>query len=357
MSDKFLVDAPKQAPATYSGRRNIATLQSMRKGQANQQKSHKQIEEERRREGLSKSILEPSSSSTPGEGPKALQFMQKMGWKPGEALGRKRSESPPPAKRQRHGSHADEEEDEAPRGGLGSRSRGRVEPLRISLWSGRKGLSARSPSPPPLPSRRDPDGLDPKKLANLGRVTEDFRTRQRREFEEKETERTERKARDQLIKLDEEKGVKVRPVQPHAYFADDKFHPLHVLPSDPLGTLPHPLLKLIYPSQAYSPGRSPSRSPSPIPENTSTRVKIVSDAEKLREKMRREMLSELGGGEEATGDVKFGIPSKDKESPATDAEDEPSQEGFKDLEGVDWPAQVSGTKRVLAMEVSCFSIV
>lgn len=212
MSDKFLVDTPRQPPSTYSARRNISTLESLRKGQANQQKSHKHMEEERRREGLSKSILDPSSSTSNGEGNKALQFMQKMGWKPGQGLGRERSESPPPAKRQRPNDedHAErEEEDEAPRGGLGSRSRGRVEPLRISLWSGRKGISARSPSPPPLPSRRDPDGLHPKKLANLGKATDDFRTRQRRDFEEREVEKKERKARELLMKFDDDEGVKV----------------------------------------------------------------------------------------------------------------------------------------------------
>lgn len=208
MSDKFLVDTPKQPPATYSARRNISTLQSLRKGQANQQKTHKQLEEERRREGLSTNILEAGSSNG---GNKALQFMQKMGWKPGEGLGRQRSESPPPAKRQRQDDIQEEEED-APRGGLGSKSRGRVEPLRISLWSGRKGISARSPSPPPLPSRRDPDSLDPRKLANLGRATEDFRTRQRREFEEREVEKKEWKARELLMKFDEEQGVKVSVV-------------------------------------------------------------------------------------------------------------------------------------------------
>jgi len=161
MSDKFLVDAPaKSGPSTYSDRRNITTLKSMRKGQANNQLTHKQQEEKNRRDGLSTSLFESTKKdddkgevAAPAGGTKAMEFMKKMGWNVGEGLGRKRSESPPPAKRQRNDA-AEEDDDDAPRGGLGSRGRSKVEPLRISLWSGRKGLTARDPSPPPLPKTR-----------------------------------------------------------------------------------------------------------------------------------------------------------------------------------------------------------
>lgn len=232
MSDKFLVDVPKAAPKTYSDRRNLASLASHRKAQAGQQKTHKQMEEERRREGLATSLFDKAAtSSAEGEGgPKALQFMQKMGWTPGQSLGKQRSESPPPAKRRRQEGGADEEEveeDSAPaRGGIGSSSRGRVEPLRISLWQGRKGLSARSPSPPPLPSNRDHHQLDPKRLERLGKATDDYRSRQRRDFEEKEVEKKESKARDQLVQLDEQKGVKVRTlflIYPNVKSANNSF--------------------------------------------------------------------------------------------------------------------------------------
>ena len=46
-------------------------------------------------------------------------------------------------------------------------------------------------------------------MARLGQATDDFRSRQRRDFEEREVEKTEYKAREQLVKFDEEKGVKV----------------------------------------------------------------------------------------------------------------------------------------------------
>lgn len=63
--------------------------------------------------------------------------------------------------------------------------------------------------------------------------------------------------------------------------------------------------------------------------------------------MRKEMLSELRGDEEE--DVKFGIPVKDE----TESERNPGQvEGAKDYDGVDWSSMVSGTKRVLSMDVS-----
>jgi len=46
-------------------------------------------------------------------------------------------------------------------------------------------------------------------MEQLGKKTDDFRTRQRREFEEKELERKDGKARTMLVKFDEEAGVKV----------------------------------------------------------------------------------------------------------------------------------------------------
>ncbi len=71
-------------------------------------------------------------------------------------------------------------------------------------------MTARSPSPPPLHlPTLTPDALDPRKLERLGRETEDFRARQRREFAEKEVERKEAKAREILVDMDREKGVKV----------------------------------------------------------------------------------------------------------------------------------------------------
>ena len=227
MSDKFLVEAPAPTTTkTYSQRRNASTLESMRKGQANNKLSAKQMEEERRRQGLNTSLFDSDpnkgTDTTPQSsgGGKAMELMMKMGWKVGEGIGKKRSVSPPSgneAKRRREGEAEDkdgeEDEDSGSKRGLGAQSRlgsGRTEPIRISLWSGRKGLSARSPSPPPLSfASRNPDALDPRKMERLGQVTDDFRARQRSEFEQKEIEKKEAKARELLVQFDNDQGIMV----------------------------------------------------------------------------------------------------------------------------------------------------
>lgn len=134
--------------------------------------------------------------------------------------------------------------------------------------------------------------------------------------------------------------------------ADQQFHPLHVLPFDPLGTLPRPLLKLIYPASAYSPEPATTRLPSPPPDAMPIpeRERLVSAAEKVREQMRKDMLSSLGQVEDEDR-VRFGIPQ------AKDGKTELREENAKVVEEnkVDWAAQVSGTKRVLSMAVSGIS--
>lgn len=119
------------------------------------------------------------------------------------------------------------------------------------------------------------------------------------------------------------------------------------MPFDPLGTLPRPLLKLIYPASAYSPEPITPRLASPPPDAVPERERLVSAAEKVREQMRRDMLSSLGQVDDEDN-VRFGIPQ------AKDDKAELREEDAKVVEEnkVDWPAQVSGTKRVLSMAVS-----
>lgn len=57
---------------------------------------------------------------------------------------------------------------------------------------------------------KDPDALDAEKLARLGRATDSFRDRQRRDFEVKEIERRSWKARERLVEFDHAKGIMVR---------------------------------------------------------------------------------------------------------------------------------------------------
>lgn len=112
MSDKYLVDAP--APeTTYTRRRERQTLQSLRKGQANNPAPLKEREAVRRHEGLNTSLTEKPAD---GGQAKAMGLMMKMGWKMGEGLGKRRSASP-----ERVG---------------GSEKRSRAEPIRVSMWAG-----------------------------------------------------------------------------------------------------------------------------------------------------------------------------------------------------------------------------
>ncbi|WWD19871.1 hypothetical protein CI109_104339 [Kwoniella shandongensis] len=403
MSDKFLVDPSSSsssgnkkrttkpiedsATATYTARRSAQALKNLRAGQAKNQLKLKDLEEIQRRKGLETSLFEQNDLASGsgggggagGGGNKAMELMMKMGWKVGEGLGKKRSPSPPAQDQDRDrdqakrtkvsfGDDEEEEEDAVPRGGIGSRpkskkpsflptsnteasttTKGRLEPIRISMWSGRTGLSARPPSPPPLPeiganmAGRNPDALDPAKMERLGKETEGFRERQRREWADKERERKGSKARERLREFDAEKGV--------------KFHPLHVFPSDPLGTLPRPLLRLIYPSQVLSPSRS--RSPSPDPIVSHGKEENLSAAERMREQIRRDMLSDLAGDDdddEEEGVVRFGTGTETITEKKAHGDDQLRGRGkTKDeYEGVKWEEHVPGVKRVLSMDPATY---
>ncbi|WVR09636.1 hypothetical protein IAU60_006709 [Kwoniella sp. DSM 27419] len=383
MSDKFLVEpAPKKEAKSYTARRHEESLKSLRKGQAKNQVPLRVLEEARRREGLNRSLFDlpsagPSTSTNKAGsssasdsrdasstahapasgGNKAMDLMMKMGWKVGEGLGKKRSPSPPGAsaaevsKRAKVAAGLDgEAEDDTPRReGIGSStaasaSRGRAEPIRISMWAGRKGLSAREPSPPPLPthtSGRDPDRLDPKKLERLGKETEGFRERQRAEYKEKELVRKGRAAREKLKELDLQAGI--------------VFHPLHVFPPDPLGTLPRPLLRLVYPAQAFSPSPSPGPETRPEPIQAFEREQNVSAAEKLRAQMRRDMLSELGTeDDDEPGVMRFGVLENDEREARKAVATKPSEELTTEEAKLDWEEHVSGTKRVLSMDAATY---
>ncbi|WVN90023.1 uncharacterized protein L203_105255 [Cryptococcus depauperatus CBS 7841] len=362
MSDKFLVETSPPGDQPYTERRAKQSLKSQRLGQAKNQIKLKDLEVQRRREGLNKALWERDNEggaegSGNGGGGKALEMMMKMGWKVGEGLGKKRLPDLedgfdlPPAP-----------VESASRGGIGSKkkklslpeqdlqsgvcssgaqpaSEPRIEPLRISIWDRRKGLSARSPSPPPLknPSNTNPDALPAEKLERLGRETAGFRERQGLEWSDKERERKGRAARERLVEFDLEKGV--------------KFHPLHVSPSDPLDTIPHPLLKLIYPSQLPS----SSRSPSPDIARPHDKSENLSAAEILREQLRRDMLSDLGkvNGEEESGELRFGVMPSTL-STTLPFDDAKSKQQSEEYEGVNWKELVSPVKRVLSMDSATY---
>lgn len=237
MSDKFLVEA---APSTetYSSKRKRQEAQSAARAKENEKLPLREREAQRRHEGLNRSLFEDDDGervAKPKEQgqAKAMGLMMKMGWKVGEGLGRRRSASPGKDKPEPSGRADREREEDALRGGIGARpavgaslstagigrtARSRAEPVRISMWAGtlalrlaimltagRKGLAARSPSPPPLNKKE----LSDERLRELGNKASHFRGRWGAENSAKDIERKAEKARNLLIEYDAEKGVKV----------------------------------------------------------------------------------------------------------------------------------------------------
>lgn len=101
LSDKFLVDSAlaSSQPKTYAQRRKEAQKQAQIKNEENKLKSRRQRELESREEGLSKSLFERAKeeeASGIGTGNKALSMMMKMGFKPGQALGKPEDDSTSP---------------------------------------------------------------------------------------------------------------------------------------------------------------------------------------------------------------------------------------------------------------------
>lgn len=102
LSDKFLVESASASsnPKTYAERRKEAQREAQIRNEANRRKSRRQREHESREEGLSKSLFERAkeeeASGINTGGIKALSMMMKMGFKPGQALGRSSESSSSP---------------------------------------------------------------------------------------------------------------------------------------------------------------------------------------------------------------------------------------------------------------------
>ncbi len=93
LSDKFLLDAvtTHSAPKTYSQRRKEAGKLSKLKQEQHKEKSHRQLEQESRAQGLSTSLFEVQDA----DNNRALSMMMKMGFKPGQSLGKPSDDSLP----------------------------------------------------------------------------------------------------------------------------------------------------------------------------------------------------------------------------------------------------------------------
>ena len=98
LSDKFLLESAASTShkaLTYAQRRKEAQRQSERKNVENKKKSRRQLEEEAREEGLNQILFERAQAEERklGHRNKAMRMMLKMGFKPGETLGRNEDES------------------------------------------------------------------------------------------------------------------------------------------------------------------------------------------------------------------------------------------------------------------------
>ncbi|KAG6833746.1 hypothetical protein H0H87_001178 [Tephrocybe sp. NHM501043] len=211
LSDKFLIpDAPTAAKTkTYAQLRKEAEKKAQLKNEQNRIKSRRQRELEAREEGLSKSLFERAKEEQDAgisSGNKALTMMMKMGFKPGQSLGKIEE---PSVKRP-----AALHEETQP--GVGPSSPGPgptppasghlVKPLPLNEWTGKKGIGlgkrARSPST---------SAERVAKMAKMAKEAEDishqdFRNRARREYEEKRAEGRLGPAQRTCTTLDEQAG-------------------------------------------------------------------------------------------------------------------------------------------------------
>lgn len=183
LSDKFLLAeaAPKQAPKTYTQLRHEAEKRAAIRNEENRRKTRKQLEQEAREEGLSKSLFERAAENKPDAADnKALAMMMKMGFKPGQSLGRKDDEEEVKGK-------AGDEPSEGPSRSAtpaapaASTSRHIIAPIAISEWTGKSGIGTK---------RRAPSPSAAEMIAKMAKMTDDskktdFRGRARQEYLER----------------------------------------------------------------------------------------------------------------------------------------------------------------------------
>ena len=99
LSDKFLFAneaTTSSKPKTYSDRRKEAQRLAERKSMQNRKKGRRQLEEEALQEGLTTSLFERAKVEEQelGTQNKAMSLMMKMGFKPGESLGKSDDRQP-----------------------------------------------------------------------------------------------------------------------------------------------------------------------------------------------------------------------------------------------------------------------
>ncbi|ESK97418.1 g-patch domain [Moniliophthora roreri MCA 2997] len=218
LSDKFLIESTTTKPSgpkTYSQLRKDAQKLSQTKNEQNRQKSRRERELEAREEGLSKSLFHRAQEEeASGTSNKALSIMMKMGFKPGESLGKADEDNE---------KEEDKEKDEANNHSVASEktldalnaddqektetriSGHRKEPLPLNEWSGRQGIGTSRKL------KRGPSPTSAERVAKMAKMEEesakdDFRNRTRREYEERRAEGRLGPAQRTCVTLDEKAG-------------------------------------------------------------------------------------------------------------------------------------------------------
>ncbi|RDX53138.1 hypothetical protein OH76DRAFT_1376385 [Lentinus brumalis] len=242
LSDKFLVEAAaassSSASKTYADRRKEELRKAALKNEQNRMKSRRERELEAREEALNRSLFERAQEEAQesGQQNKALAMMMKMGFKPGQALGK--DDEPAIAKLGGHGnagigsgSRNVKAEDEEPpalpqvqeqdaepvRAGIGARPAHdavesamkqerpshRTVPLALNEWEGKKGIGTR---------KRAVSPTAPERLAKMAKMADDrthgsFRDRAKQEYEERRANGRLRPAQRTCVTLDEKAGI------------------------------------------------------------------------------------------------------------------------------------------------------
>ncbi|KIY72921.1 hypothetical protein CYLTODRAFT_343206 [Cylindrobasidium torrendii FP15055 ss-10] len=193
LSDKFLLaSAAPAVTKTYSDLRKDAQKKSFLRNEQNRQRSNRELEQESREEGLSKSLFERAKEEeAAGIQNKGMSMLLKMGFKPGQSLGNLDE----PAQVQ-------DTSDEATPAAPSSSKPHITVPIAVNEWDGRKGIGTKKRALSPSAAERIA------KMAKMAQTTtdSDFRDRARKEYEERRAEGRLVSAQSTCTKLDEEAG-------------------------------------------------------------------------------------------------------------------------------------------------------
>ncbi|KAH8113375.1 hypothetical protein DFH11DRAFT_339576 [Phellopilus nigrolimitatus] len=230
----------RRHPQSHSPMPNAAKRlqrQAEIKNAQNRKKSRRQLEEEARAEGLRQSLFERARAEEQERGTqnKAMSMMLKMGFKPGESLGRSADDSgqstragpsmtPAPSSIPAPARQVDDSIDLLTTKETGLQHR--TVPLAVDVWSGKKGVGLGKRAPSPGVAER---------LAKVARLDEEmgketYRSRTREEYVERQAIGRLVNATRTLLTLDEKAGI--------------QFNVLSLSPQD-LTTIPSELLEAL----------------------------------------------------------------------------------------------------------------